>query len=235
VITIADPRDHDAPILALTMGGIRSLGSKPRMLVELARWASRHPSPRLQALVLLDEADIYLSATSKPATKQPTQELLRRGRSAGLGVLLATQSPGDFDYKCRDNIRTWCVGRVAEKTAVDKMKPLLGDYRGNPAAKLVGARTGEFFVLADGEVSELKAHRSAWRRVSLPKRRSWRRRGRAARRENTAELVEGHIGSPWHGRVAEALGPATLALVGVPERGEGGGGRSVVYSCAMLR
>lgn len=88
-------------------------------------------------------------------------ELLRRARSAGLGVLLATQSPGDFDYKCRDNIGTWFVGRVAEKTAVDKMKPLLADHRGDPTAKLAGARIGEFFLLANSEVTELKMHRPA--------------------------------------------------------------------------
>jgi hypothetical protein len=29
-----------------------------------------------------------------------------RARSAGVGVFLATQSPGDFDYKCKENVRT---------------------------------------------------------------------------------------------------------------------------------
>ena len=56
----------------------------------------------------------YLPAVGKPATKEPMENLLRRARSAGLGLLLATQSPGDFDYKCRDNIRTWFVGQVKE-------------------------------------------------------------------------------------------------------------------------
>src|SRR5690606_6704096 len=42
-----------------------------QLLSELVTWASRHPSPELQALVFLDEADLYLPATSKPATKEP--------------------------------------------------------------------------------------------------------------------------------------------------------------------
>jgi len=75
-------------------------------------------------------------------------------------VLLATQSPGDLDYRCRDNIRTWFVGRVAEKTAVDKMKPLLSECRINVSAKLAQAKTGEFFKLEDGEVLEFKAQQS---------------------------------------------------------------------------
>ena len=87
-------------------------------------------------------------------------DLLKRGRSAGVGVFLATQSPGDLDYKCRDNIRSWFVGRVAEKTAVDKMKPLLSECRINVGAKLAQAKIGEFFRLEDGEVTEVRADRS---------------------------------------------------------------------------
>jgi len=139
-----------------------------RLLGELSRWASRHPSDQLQAVVFLDEADIYLPAQSKPATKEPVLDLLKRGRAAGLGVFLATQSPGDFDYKCRDNIRSWFVGRVAEKTAVDKMKPLLAECRVNVGAKLAQAKTGEFFQLADGEVLEFRAKQSLLATSQLP-------------------------------------------------------------------
>lgn len=138
-----------------------------RLLIELTRWSSRHPSSRLQALVMLDEADIYLPAQTKPATKQPMQNLLKRARSAGVGVFLATQSPGDLDYRCRDNIGTWFVGKVSEKTALDKMRPLFSDYRSNPAGKLAGAHAGEFFLLADGNATELKAERSLMNTVQL--------------------------------------------------------------------
>ena len=131
-----------------------------RMLSELARWASRNPSPRLQALVMFDEADIYMPAQRKPATKEPMQDLLRRARSAGLGVLLATQSPGDLDYKSRDNIRTWFLGRVAENTAIAKMQPLLSESRTNVKGKLARQSIGEFFMLQGGKLTELKADRS---------------------------------------------------------------------------
>jgi DNA helicase HerA-like ATPase len=139
-----------------------------RMLGELARWASRHPSSALQGVLFLDEADIYLPAQSKPATKEPLLDLLKRGRSAGLGVFLATQSPGDLDYRCRDNIRSWFVGRVAEKTAVDKMKPLLSESRINIGSKLALAKTGEFFRLEEGEVLEFKAALSLLSTSQLP-------------------------------------------------------------------
>jgi AAA ATPase-like protein/uncharacterized protein DUF87 len=128
-----------------------------RLFGELGRFASRRPAHTLQAVLFLDEADIYLPAQSKPATKEPLLDLLKRARSAGLGVLLATQSPGDLDYRCRDNIRTWFVGRVTERVAVEKMKPLLGECRTNVGGKLAAAKTGEFFRLEEGEATELKA------------------------------------------------------------------------------
>lgn len=131
-----------------------------RMLSELARWASRNPCPHLQALVMFDEADLYMPAMRKPATKEPMQDLLRRARSAGLGVMLATQSPGDLDYKSRDNILTWFVGRVAERTAIAKMQPLLSECRTNVKGKLARQSIGEFFMLRSGAVTEVKADRS---------------------------------------------------------------------------
>ena len=105
---------------------------------------SRSPATQLQSVLFLDEADAYLPASSKPATKEPLQDLLKRARSAGLGVMLATQNPGDLDYKGRDNIGTWWIGRIGSKTAIEKMKPLLsitaaGRAAGQPSASASAA------------------------------------------------------------------------------------------------
>src|SRR5262249_26449239 len=99
-----------------------------RLLVELARLARKRPTKALQAAVFLDEADAYIPATTNPPTKEPMFELLRRARSEGLGVLLATQNPGDLDYKARDLIGTWLVGKVSQDRAIDKMRNLLASY-----------------------------------------------------------------------------------------------------------
>jgi hypothetical protein len=128
-----------------------------QLLVELGRWTARCPSPQLQAAILFDEADQYLPAQRQPPTKEPMEHLLKRARSAGLSVLLATQSPGDFDYKCRDNIRAWFVGRVKEPTALAKMKPMLSDCRVDVESKLPTQEAGQFHLLRDGDVSPLRA------------------------------------------------------------------------------
>ncbi|WP_050431989.1 helicase HerA domain-containing protein [Chondromyces crocatus] len=139
-----------------------------QLLLTLTRWVTRAPSPRLQAVAMFDEADVYLPAQSQPATKGPMENLLRRARSGGLGIFLATQSPGDLDYKCRDNIRSWFVGRVAQNVALEKMKPLFAEARVNVAGKIPGQGVGEFHLLQDGRVTPFKAHQALLRTEQVP-------------------------------------------------------------------
>ena len=131
-----------------------------QFLMTLSRWTSQHPSEDLQLAVMFDEADMYLPAQRQPATKPLMEDLLKRARSAGVSVFLATQSPGDLDYKCRDKIRTWFVGRVKEKTALDKLKPMLSECKVDISAKLPVQQTGEFHLLQDGQVTPFRAHQS---------------------------------------------------------------------------
>ena len=132
-----------------------------QLLREANRWASQHPAPHLQAALLFDEADMYLPAMSQPATKQPMENLLKRARSAGVGVMLATQSPGDLDYKCRENVRSWFVGRVREDTALRKLKPMFAEAPGGDATtRLAGQKQGQFHLQRDGRVQQLKADRN---------------------------------------------------------------------------
>lgn len=130
-----------------------------RFLIELARLARKRPSKGLQGVAFFDEADAYVPATSTPPTKEPMFDLLRRARSGGLGILLATQNPGDFDYKARDNIGTWLVGKVAQERAIEKMRNLLGAYP-NVGPRLATQPTGHFFVLTTGRAVEVRCDRA---------------------------------------------------------------------------
>jgi hypothetical protein len=130
-----------------------------QFLIAVDQWSSKHPTPdRLQAVFLFDEADQYLPAVRQPATKAPMENLLRRARSRGIGLFLATQSPGDLDYKCRDQIRTWLIGRIKEKVAIDKLKPMLEAGTGDGASRLAGQSTGEFYLVRDKDVLAIKTH-----------------------------------------------------------------------------
>ena len=139
-----------------------------QLLLALTRWVTRMPSSNLQAVVLFDEADVYLPAQSRPATKAPMENLLRRARSGGLGLLLATQSPGDFDYKCRDNLRSWFVGRVTQAVALEKMKGLFSEAQLNVAARIPGQEPGEFHLLQERHVTAFKGGLPLLRAEQLP-------------------------------------------------------------------
>jgi len=88
------------------------------------------------------------------------EDLLKRARSAGVGVFLATQSPGDLDYKSRENLLTWFVGKVGQDTAIEKLKPLLVAKPG--AADKLGAQGQDHFTLVrdGGGVVEMKSFES---------------------------------------------------------------------------
>jgi len=135
-----------------------------QLLVNISRWLNMNPSGHLQGVVMLDEADLYLPATSQPVSKKPVEDLLRRARSKGLGVFLATQSPGDLDYRCRDNIVSWLVGLIAQKTALNKLEPMFNDSHAD-SSRLASQKVGEFHFLHEGQVQAIKVHMNA---VPLP-------------------------------------------------------------------
>lgn len=132
-----------------------------QFLSEALRFCQRNPNDELQAVVMFDEADLYIPANAKPATAEPLQSLLKRARSAGLGMMLATQSPGDLDYRSRDQITSWFIGRVREDTALKKLRAAFQSESGlDPAAVLPGQTVGEFHLVQEGLVRAMKAQRS---------------------------------------------------------------------------
>jgi energy-coupling factor transporter ATP-binding protein EcfA2 len=140
-----------------------------QFLSEALRFCQRNPNDQLQALVMLDEADLYIPATAKPATSEPLQSLLKRARSAGLGIMLATQSPGDLDYKSRDQMTSWFIGRVREDTALKKLKSAFQSESGLDAAAVLPSQTvGEFHLVQEGLVRALKAQRSLIQAEQVP-------------------------------------------------------------------
>jgi energy-coupling factor transporter ATP-binding protein EcfA2 len=131
-----------------------------QLLMELTRWLSRNPSNDLQAVLLLDESDLYMPATRKPVSKEPLESLLKRARSGGLGIFLASQSPGDFDYKGRENLRTWFLGKITQVTALDKLKMVVGEGRQALLGKLAAQDVGHFVMVQESSAQQLKGDRS---------------------------------------------------------------------------
>jgi hypothetical protein len=79
----------------------------------------------LRALIYFDEVFGYFPPyPSNPPTKMPLMALVKQGRSAGLGIVLATQNPADLDYKGLTNAGTWAIGSL--RTERDKERVLEG-------------------------------------------------------------------------------------------------------------
>jgi hypothetical protein len=92
-------------------------------------------------------------------TKQPMMDLFKRGRSAGLGMMLATQNPGDLDYACRDEVLNWAIGKISSDTAVNKLKPVYGE-QSQLAKGFSKQKQGQFVVAQNGRAQQFKGHLS---------------------------------------------------------------------------
>lgn len=79
----------------------------------------------LRALLYIDEMFGYFPPYPRnPPTKDPILRLLKQARAFGLGMILATQNPGDLDYKGLSNAGTWFIGRLQSDN--DKQRVMAG-------------------------------------------------------------------------------------------------------------
>jgi hypothetical protein len=79
----------------------------------------------LRAILYIDEMFGYFPPYPKnPPTKEPIMRLLKQARAFGIGLVLATQNPGDLDYKGLSNAGTWFIGRL--QTENDRKKVMGG-------------------------------------------------------------------------------------------------------------
>jgi hypothetical protein len=92
------------------------------------------------------------------STCKPALNLLdKQGRAFGVGCLLATQNPGDIDYKGISNCATWIVGKLQTRRDRDKIREGLTDAEFSPAdltKRLARPKTGQFmFLTKAGDVA----------------------------------------------------------------------------------
>jgi hypothetical protein len=115
-------------------------------------WMLREPSSTLQALFYVDEIAPYLPPVRKPSCKEDLELLFKQARKFGVGCLVATQNPGDVDYKSLAQIGTWAIGRLATRQDIKKVEPALRalaqDATDALLAALPGQKPGELVVVS---------------------------------------------------------------------------------------
>jgi len=140
----------------------RFLGDGPRLrswaahlIGTVNRELASSTSDTLHTLFVVDGADLFLPAgAGKSPAKEPLPELLGRAGAAGLGLILASQRPGELDYRRCAPIDTWFVGKTEEQT-LDKMKPLF-EHRPLGHRNPSRLESGRFVMLHDGGARDVE-------------------------------------------------------------------------------
>ncbi|HEY5951340.1 MAG TPA: helicase HerA-like domain-containing protein, partial [Kofleriaceae bacterium] len=105
----------------------------------LYSWMLQNPSPTLQALFYVDEVAPFIPPVRKPSCKEDLELLFRQARKYGVGCLIATQNPGDVDYKALSQFGTWAIGRLATRQDLKKVEPALRSVAGTSTDAVIDA------------------------------------------------------------------------------------------------
>ena len=132
-------------------------------------WMKRHggsEEPRL--LFYIDEIGagggnlaFYPSHPYNPPSKPGINLLVRQGRSFGVCCVLATQSPGDVDYKGLGQCQTWIVGKLQREREMKKIEEGASEgainFKGMLRRFIPTFDAGEFLVkTASGDLHGLR-------------------------------------------------------------------------------
>jgi len=128
-----------------------SEASRPRekvseFLIELYREISRRRTPYL---VILEEADRF---SPQVGDRLPIfDEIARRGRKRGLGLMLCTQRPSVVDKNILSQCSNQLIGKLVIKNDLNSVAQFFSNH--GPPNQLTALSPGEFFALG-GIVSE---------------------------------------------------------------------------------
>ncbi len=102
-------------------------------------WMLDHPSALPQAFFYLDEAAPFIPPIMKPACKDALSLLYKQARKYGIACIVASQNPGDLDYRCLAQFSTWFLGRLLVQQDVKKVEAVIRSLAGADTERIVTA------------------------------------------------------------------------------------------------
>ncbi len=116
-----------------------------KILNDFSTWMKKQGgSSKLKGAIIIDEIHGLIPPTRKSACKEILMNLIKQARGFGFGINLATQNPGDLDYKALSNIGTWFIGRLNSRR--DRTKVIEGLENSLTDTNLKGLEFREFML-----------------------------------------------------------------------------------------
>jgi hypothetical protein len=104
-------------------------------------------SQNLKYILYIDElAGLLPPPPSNPVSKKLLETLIRQARAFGLGIVVATQNPGDIDYKILGNIGSRFIGKLRTDNDIEKVASATDNKPSELKAVIGSLKTGEFFL-----------------------------------------------------------------------------------------
>ena len=136
----------------------------------LYRWMLKHPladgQEGLQCAMFIDEIAPYIPPVKVPACKESLELLFRQGRKYGVSCMIATQSPGDIDYKAIGQFSTFVLGTLNTRQDIEKIRGRLESVAPKEIDliinKLPALKPGNFLVVSPDEYENVVQVKSRW-------------------------------------------------------------------------
>lgn len=118
----------------------------------LYSWMLQQPSHDPQLLFYIDEIAPFIPPVRKPASKPALSLIFKQARKYGVCCLMATQNPGDLDYKALAQFGTWALGRMTVRQDIRKVassvRGLDPDGADEILESLPGQTAGQFMLIS---------------------------------------------------------------------------------------
>ena len=131
-----------------------------QILQEIYRFLlNKGGTDKLKFILYIDElAGLFPPPPASPPCKKSLETLIRQARAFGLGIIIATQNPGDIDYKVFGNIGTRFIGKLRTENDMDKVATAIGVSLSFLKQALLSFKTGDFFYNNSVENKSQKIH-----------------------------------------------------------------------------
>lgn len=137
-----------------------------QIALELYKWMLSNPKPELQGLFYIDEIAPFLPPTAKPASRDILRLLFKQARKYGIGCLMATQNPGDVDYRSMAQISSYMLGRLMTDQDIKKVDQMIKSFVQEDPDALIRAlptlKAGNFKLISPDNFNGVKSLKMRW-------------------------------------------------------------------------